>query len=234
MTSSTTSAELSTASSARRNGPLVAWLVIAGLQIAVSFAGQTGEDADSGDTPFYHWSFTVASLLIYGILIGLTCWIGSSYPDTRRALGLVRFEPRWIGAAVLVVVGASVLAAILEPVLHAGEEQGLAPDEWRSDRAVPFAVNAILATTLVPFAEELFFRGAGVTVLSPFGAGFAIAGTAVVFGLAHGLLVALPVLVALAAGLAWVRLRSGSVWPSVLAHAAYNGVAVIALYVSLL
>ncbi len=131
------------------------------------------------------------------------------------------------------MIGASVLGAVLEPVLHAGKEQGFAPDAWEPDRAVPFVVNALIATTLVPFAEELFFRGAGVTVLRRFGVPVALIGTSLVFALAHGIFVALPVLFALALGLAWVRERSGSVWPSVAAHAAYNGIAVVALYVSL-
>lgn len=232
MTSSTTSAEPSTDSSRERIFPLAAWLTIAALQIAISFAGQTGE-TDTGDSPFYHYAFTIASLAIYGILIALTFWIGSGYPSPRRALGLVGFAPRWLGVALLVVVGASLLGAVLEPVLHAGKEQGFAPDAWEPDRAVPFLVNAVIAVTLVPFAEELFFRGAGVTVLRRFGVTFALIGTAVVFALAHGILVALPVLFALALGLAWVRERSGSVWPSVAAHAGYNGIAVVALYVSL-
>jgi membrane protease YdiL (CAAX protease family) len=212
--------------------PLAAWLAIAAIQILLIFSARAGE-TDSGETPFYEATFAITSAIVYGLLIALTFWIGSGYGNARKALGLVRFELRWLGYAALVVLGATVLAAILEPLLHAGEEQGFAPDEWRSDRAAIFTLNALVAVTLVPFAEELFFRGAGVTVLRPFGAVAAVAGTAVVFGLAHGIVVALPTLVPLAAGLAWVRLRSESLWPSVLAHAAYNGVAVIVLFVSL-
>jgi membrane protease YdiL (CAAX protease family) len=233
MTSSTTSAEPSSGpASARIGRALAAWLAIAAIQIALAF-GASSDASDPADTPFYHYGFTAASVVIYGILIGLTFWIGSAYPESRRALGLVRFRPRWLGAAAGVVIASSALAAALEPVLHAGDEQGLAPDAWESSRAVPFAINALIAATLVPFAEELFFRGAGVTVLRPFGVATALLGTSVIFGLAHGLLVGLPVLVVLALGLAWVRYRSESVWPSVIAHGAYNGIAVIAVYVSL-
>jgi membrane protease YdiL (CAAX protease family) len=233
MTSSTTSAEPSSApSEAGSSRALAGWLAIAAIQIALAFASGAS-DSDSPDTPFYHWSFTVASLIVYAILIALTFWIGSAYADTKRALGLTRFRARWLGAAAAVVVVASILAAALEPVLHAGEKQGLAPEAWEPSNAVPFAVNALIAATVVPFAEELFFRGAGVTVLRPLGAVTALVGTAVIFGLAHGILVAMPVLVVLALGLAWVRDRAQSVWPSVAAHAAYNGIAVAALYISL-
>jgi membrane protease YdiL (CAAX protease family) len=122
---------------------------------------------------------------------------------------------------------------ILEPVLHAGEKQGFAPEEWRPDRAVPFALNTAVAATLVPFTEELFFRGLGVRALLPFGAGFALVTTSVAFGLGHGLFSALPILVPFALALAWVRLRSDSVWPGTIAHGFYNGAALLYLYFDL-
>jgi membrane protease YdiL (CAAX protease family) len=53
-----------------------------------------------------------------------------------------------------------------------------------------------------------------------------VVGTAVAFGLAHGILVALPPLIVFGLGLAWVRLRSDSVWPGFIAHAAYNAVGI--------
>jgi len=53
------------------------------------------------------------------------------------------------------------------------------------------------------------------------------------FGLAHGILVALPVLVPFALALGWVRWRSDSVWPGVIAHGFYNGSALLVLYFTL-
>ena len=90
------------------------------------------------------------------------------------------------------------------------------------------AGQAIGLALLSGFAEELFFRGLGVTVLSTFGPVVAIAGTAIVFGLAHGILVALPPLVVFAVGLAWIRLRAGSLWPCIIAHSAYNAIGLAA------
>ena len=46
------------------------------------------------------------------------------------------------------------------------------------------------------------------------------------FGFAHGLLVALPPLIVFGLGLAWVRVRSDSVWPGFIAHAAYNAIGI--------
>jgi membrane protease YdiL (CAAX protease family) len=53
-----------------------------------------------------------------------------------------------------------------------------------------------------------------------------------VFGLAHGILVALPVLGFFGLALAWLRLRTGSVWPCVIAHAAYNALGITAFFVT--
>ena len=60
----------------------------------------------------------------------------------------------------------------------------------------------------------------------------AILVSGVVFGLVHGILGALPPLVFFGIGLAWVRLRSASVWPSVIAHAGYNGLGILLLVVA--
>jgi len=115
---------------------------------------------------------------------------------------------------------------VLEPILHAGEKQGIAPEVWRPDDLAPCLVNAILIVTWGPLAEELFYRGLGVTAVGMFGPAAAIGGTALAFGFAHGLLVALPPLVVFGLGLAWVRTRSSSVWPGFIAHAGYNAIGI--------
>ena len=60
------------------------------------------------------------------------------------------------------------------------------------------------------------------------GAAAAIVVTALAFGLAHGLVVALPVLSIFGAILAWLRLRTDSVYPTMILHALFNGIALIA------
>jgi CAAX protease family protein len=223
-TSSKPSSELS------RNG-LIAWGGLATILVVLGFAGQASGESDPD--LFYRYSLAVFSLVLYGILIALTVWAATAYGDPLDALGLRSFPLKWIGIAVGLIFLVLGLSFVLEPVLHAGEEQGYSPDVWRPDRAGAFFVNGLVAATLVPFAEELFFRGLGVRVLAFLGPAFAIVCTAVVFGLAHGLFVALPVLVAFAAGLAWVRWRSDSVWPGVVAHGLFNALALVAVYADL-
>jgi membrane protease YdiL (CAAX protease family) len=227
-TSSATSAELSTGSS---RSAAVAWGTVAFVFVALGFlgtsAGQTDEDI------LYEYGFAISSVVVYGILIGITFAIALWFGRPAPALGLKRFAWRWIWIAVGLILLVLLLGLILEPVLHAGEKQGFAPDEWRPDRAVPFALNTAVAATLVPFTEELFFRGLGVRALLPFGTLFALVVTSLAFGLGHGLFSALPILLPFALALAWVRLRSDSVWPGTIAHGLYNGAALLYLYFDL-
>ena len=222
--------ELSNAPGSRK--ALAVWLPLAGLQVALAFIGAGGGKA-STDEPLYEYDLAIGSGVLYGILAAITFWIAAAYPSRWEALGLRRFSRSWVGAAAGVVVASVLVSVALEPILHAGEEQGLSPEVWRPERAGAFALNAVVIVTLVPFTEELFFRGLGVRVLGVFGGAAAVTGTAMIFALAHGLLVAIPPLLFFGLGLAWVRLRSGSVWPAVIAHAAYNGAGLAIAYATI-
>ena len=123
------------------------------------------------------------------------------------------------------VLGVSILSTALEPVLHAGREQGLTTTHWRPERAAEFAVNAIIIVLVAPVVEELLFRGLGYSVLRPFGRWTAIVLVGVAFGLAHGLVYGLPILVVFGIGLAYLRDRTDSVYPGIVLHASYNAVA---------
>ena len=227
-TSSPPSARPSAASS---RSAAVVWGVVALFLVVVGFVGTSAGTAD--EDILYQYAFAISSVITYGILVGVTfaiaLWLGRPLP----ALGIKQFAWRWIWIAVGLILLVLVLAWVLEPVLHAGEEQGFAPDTWRPERAAAFALNATVAATLVPFAEELFFRGLGVRALLPFGAFGALVVTSLAFALGHGLFSALPVLSPFALVLAWVRLRSDSVWPGVIAHGFYNGSALFFLYLDL-
>ena len=218
-------------STAPSRGAIAAWLAIAALLIALGFVGTSTDEANPDI--LYDYAFAGGSVVIYGILVGVALIIASRLGRPLEAAGLKRFAWRWVGIAVGLILLVLILAQALEPLLHAGDKQGLEPEEWRPDRATAFALNALVASTVVPFAEELFFRGVGVRAFLPFGGISAIAITALAFGLGHGLLVALPVLVPFGFALGWVRLRADSVWPGMFAHGFYNGSALLVVYFQL-
>ena len=92
---------------------------------------------------------------------------------------------------------------------------------------------AVLVVCVAPFVEELVFRGVLLSGLATrMRVRWAIAGSAIVFGLAHlgdfGFAwYPIPQLVLLGLVLGWLRVRSGSLWPSITLHATNNLIAVI-------
>jgi hypothetical protein len=209
-----------------RPGPVIAWSLLALLQVATGLiAFATRGDAEDTN-PLFESEFVVTSIVVYSVLILLTVGIAAGYSlDFRRVLGFRPFELRWLGAAAGVIVAAFIVGAVMTLFGDAAEEQGLAPDRWEPDKAGVFAAAAIVVVLFVPFAEELFFRGLGVGVLAFAGPAVAISVPAITFALAHGIPLALPTLLVLGGGLAWIRYRSTSVWPCFLGHSAWNGIA---------
>ncbi|HEX5470120.1 MAG TPA: type II CAAX endopeptidase family protein [Gaiellaceae bacterium] len=229
----TSSPTSTTPSDDYRTAPFVAWSAIAAAFVVLGFWSTSTSSDEDTSTALYDYGFAVGTIFAYGILIGLTFLIGRAYDPTGPALGLRSFEWRWVGTAIGLIILVLILASALEPVLHGGRDQGLSPEDWRPDRAGAFALNGVIVSTIVPFTEELFFRGLGVRALRFFGGIAAVVVTGVVFGLSHGILGALPPLVLFGIALGWVRLRADSVWPGVLAHGFYNAVGILVVYVQL-
>jgi membrane protease YdiL (CAAX protease family) len=112
------------------------------------------------------------------------------------------------------------------------------PVESLMGSPVLLALFGIMAVTVAPLFEELFFRGFIQPLLSrTFGVVAGILMTAIVFGALHAPEYSLAWQYALAvsivgAVLGWVRSASNSIIPSTVMHGSYNAVFVIALAVS--
>jgi uncharacterized protein len=212
----------------RPRAALAAWLSLAALQVGLAIAGAVATESDeSAGEPLYQYETAIGGGVVYLVIAALTVLIARYCADRNDALGLRPFRARWVGGALGVVVLAGIVTGIVSALFDAnpGEEQGILPETWDPDRAGQLAANAVVIVALGPFAEELFFRGLGVRVLSVIGSVGAIVASGVIFGLAHGLLTGFIPLTLFGIGLAWVRLRSRSVWPGVVAHGLYNGAA---------
>jgi membrane protease YdiL (CAAX protease family) len=206
---------------------LAAWVAFVSLLAAAFYADRFSSGKPPKDV-LYRWDTFAGAIVQFAIILGLVLLIARGEPD----LLAWRRPQSWRGAfgrAVVVLVAVYVLSAILGPILHPGREQGLTPDTWDSSRAAPFFANAFVVCVVAPFVEETTFRGVGFGLIrARFGVEPGIVGSALFFGLAHGLVEALPLLVAFGIGLAWLRQTQESTVPGMILHGAFNAIALAA------
>jgi uncharacterized protein len=206
-------------------GRLAAWLVLVGALAAFAYLGRAAE-GDPPDDVLYRYDTAVGSAILYALVLAAVVLICQGF--SVRALLALHRPSSWGRAAViaLAIFGVMLgLGAALDPFLDAGEEQGLTPEDWEPDRAGAFAANVAVVTGVAPIVEELTYRGLGFSLLLRFGRAAAILLVGIAFGLGHGLFAALPILIAFGIGLAFLRDRTNSVYPAILLHAAFNGLA---------
>ena len=217
----------------RANGRLIGWAAFVGAFAALNYTSRfLGRGIASDDDLLYEYGTAAAGVVQFGFVLGIVLFLARG---AARELLALRSPTSWTLAARIAValfVGIFILGAALEPFLKPGEEQGLLPDRWQPEHAGAFAANFAVITLVAPVVEELTFRGLGFSLLERFGRLAAIALVGLAFGVAHGLVAALPLLVAFGAGLAYLRSRTASVYPGILVHAAFNAL-VLTLSVTL-
>lgn len=154
-------------------------------------------------------------------------------------LGLTRSgRPLFYAAAVVCGLALPVVGSWLTQWLAHGHE--VTQDIKQLGGATSLALRIPLVLVVVsagPLVEELLFRGVLLSaLLQRMPVGWAVAASSLLFACMHlpelgYLWYAVPSLALLAAVLAWLRLRSGSLWPAVLAHGVNNLLAVVAWFV---
>jgi membrane protease YdiL (CAAX protease family) len=210
------------------SGKLAGWFLLVGAVSAISYAGRfTG-----GKPPknaLYQYGTAVSELILFAIILGFVFLIARGLP--KREVFALRAPRSWaqaIGLAfgVLLVVG--IANAVFNPLLHGGREQGLTPSGWEPQHAAAFVLNMIAFSVVGPIVEELTFRGLGFYLLESFvGQTATILVLGIMFGLWHGLVEALPVLVVFGLCLAYLRARTDSIYPGMVLHAFFNGAALL-------
>ena len=93
----------------------------------------------------------------------------------------------------------------------------------------PFGfVLVVLSSAVVPaLVEEFALRGAVLGALRRFGDGFAIAVSAILFGLLHGNLVQIPFAFVVGIALGYAVVKTGSIWTGAIIHFINNFVAIL-------
>jgi membrane protease YdiL (CAAX protease family) len=174
----------------------------------------------------YRWESSAGALLQVAIVLAIVMLIARGHD--KRELFALRAPSSWgraAGISLAVIVAVLLLAQAMAPFVDPEAEQGLTPTYWDPDRIPQFGAYAFAVVVAAPIVEELLFRGAGFTLLSAFGTRVAVLGTAIAFGLAHGLLEGLPIITAFGLGLAYLRAQTRSIYPCVLLHGVFNATA---------
>jgi uncharacterized protein len=185
--------------------------------------------------------------LSLGIAAPLTLWLAHrKWPrlwSQAQPPGLGVVSPRrrlFFALAAVAGLTAPWLGAVLTGLLAHGH--AVPQDIQQLGSRTPMALRVPLMLVVVsvgPLVEELLFRGVLLSaLLQRWRVGWSVAISSLAFALIHlpGLdyqWYAVPELLLLALALAWLRLRSGSIWPAVLAHGLNNLLGVAGWFVLL-
>jgi membrane protease YdiL (CAAX protease family) len=207
------------------SGRLYAWLAIPTVLAALNYGARASTGTPDNDA-LYKFGTAVAGLVQYGLIFGAVMAISGG---SRDLLGLQRPRSwKWaLAGAFCVIVFVFVVGGIVDQYFNPGKEQGLAPTRWESSHAAAFAANFIVVALVAPLVEELTFRGLGFGLLRRYGQVFAVVAVGILFGLAHGLVEGLLVLVPFGMALAWLRARTESIYPCIAVHVFFNSIVLI-------
>ncbi|MBV8387857.1 MAG: CPBP family intramembrane metalloprotease [Acidimicrobiia bacterium] len=145
---------------------------------------------------------------------------------------------RWTDPLVGLPIGV-VCQLLLVPLIYLPLQQFISKHDLEapvrqvtnSAHGASYFILTVVVVVGAPFVEELFFRGLVLRSLQRrFGDVWAVAGSAVVFGLAHFEPLQLPALVALGVILGMLAVSTKRLGPSIFTHAGFNLVTMIALW----
>lgn len=177
-----------------------------------------------------------AALVEAAVYLGITRWLARDFEVPRARLGLTP------ASLELLLIGAALGVALHGPAdfVEGWVERWLPlPDEVVLARAVRLAPSAlgeralllVAAAALVPFVEELFFRGALWAWLARVsGARLGLWVSAICFTLSHAEPRSWPALGVVAGALGALRWVSSSLLPCVLLHATFNATTLAVIF----
>lgn len=208
---------------------LALWLLFVGGFAALNLYGRS-EGPRPDDDIVFQYDFAFGSLAGYAVLLSLVLALTVGLP--RREVLALRRPPSWgralglaAGALIVIYIGAAVALS----ASGAGDEQNLTPEGWDGSRAGAYALSFVAVVFVAPITEELLYRGVGMSLLlARAGTPVAVGVTAAFFGLGHGLLLSLAAFVWFGIVIAFLRLRTDSIYPAFLVHCAFNAIGMTA------
>lgn len=184
---------------------------------------------------------TSEQFLVYGgaTLITLACLtqILRRYKANFRDLGLGKFELKFWAYAVAAFVAYIIISGLFTGIIgqaFPGIDLNQQQDLGFTDAAAPWQLVMVFVSLVIlpPIVEELLFRGLIFRgFLKYFTPVVAALVTSVLFGVAHGQFNVGIDTFALSLVLCFLTYKTGSLWPSIVVHAAKNCIAFIFVFV---
>ena len=172
--------------------------------------------------------------LFDGLMLGAVWVFGiKKYHARWHTLGLRYPRARWSFVLPwLALLGSLAFTGIYVVIVKAFGADFLLPLPIPDD-VLGSGLQRLLSTLViglwVPFTEEAFFRGFVLAgLIAPLGATRAAVVSSVIFAVAHLTIGTLVPIFVTGILLAWLYLRTRSIWPPIIAHAAQNLLALLA------
>lgn len=174
--------------------------------------------------------FYASAELLTAVILELL-WFGRERGHLAGKLSQNPVSPAGFRTTVLAFIVLQIVAAVLmivwQGVLHGlripfDDTQDVVKHLQQSEPGARLLL-VVVVTTLIPLAEELFFRRVLFGVLLPHLGGMgAMVATALLFSAAHGFLAGFPTLFWMGMCFQWIYWRTGNFLYPVLLHAAVN------------
>ncbi len=192
------------------------------LSVVLLLLGPAGEEAYALLTD--PAGVYVQSVVLSALLFTLPFVIGARV--SRRRVGeiiqLGRVQPSRFVPLVCIGLGMCMVGNFAVSLLGSTLSAfGMPPVQPQMEDPAGFfglALTVLASAFLPALVEEFAFRGVVMGLLRPFGDGFAIVVSAVLFGLMHGNLVQAPFAVVVGLGLGYITVAARSMWPAIAAH----------------
>ena len=173
----------------------------------------------------------------YLVLLGVV-WLVARWNEVAfdEAVGIRPASTRaFLGGVLLAVVAGRVAAGVWGVALQYFDVtlpgQDIDPSRLFPPGVVGIVMAFVVAVVLAPLTEEIVFRGILLSSLDRrWGATAAIVGSSALFAAMHVSPYAIPPIFVLSLVLGWLFVRTRSLTVCIVAHAAFNGLGLAALY----
>ncbi len=137
---------------------------------------------------------------------------------------------------ILAAMGVCVVANLIASAVVSFFGQFGVPAPEMPDLLAPnptsLGLNILVIAVLPALLEEMVFRGYVLRALRPYGDGFAVVVSSLLFALMHGNIEQIPFALCVGLALGWLCVRTNNVWLAVAVHFCNNGMSVLLDYCS--